>query len=563
MLADPTRILLAIALAALTTPAPAQDRPDKPRDPLAAAEALLVSAEALPGLSVLVARDGKVLFEKSIGFADIEKQIRATPATKFRIGSVTKQFTAVAILKLIEDGELRLEDTLDRFLPDFPRGDEVTIHHLLSHTSGIPSYTDAPEFMATVTEPTTEEDLIASFAGKEFLFEPGSEFRYNNSGYFLLGHLVRKISGQPLARYWQEHFFTPLGMNDTSVHDPDAGLTNEAKGYSFQDGKTTPALDWNMTRAGGAGAIVSTVQDLFRWNEAVFGGKVIGEDSLARALTVNEQSQDSMRYGYGWTINEYRGLREVSHNGGLQGFLSHLAWYPDQRLTIAVLHNASPPVPSMTPGAVAQRLAEIFLADDMAPTPDRKIDTSVDPAIYDRYVGRYDYGSAVMTVTRQDDKLMTRITGQPTFELFPESETKFFLKVVDAQVEFVVDDQGVCVAVKHTQGPVRFRAAKLTDATRTAEQLDAFLGVYDYRSAKMRVTRDDTQLFAQLDGQPRMPIFPLAEAVPADQRDGTSGDTFRWKVVEAKIEFIRDKDGKVIAANHTQGGATFRVEKVE
>ena len=186
MLADPKRILLAIVLWTLPPLVHAQDRLDKPGDPLAKAEALLVSAEALPGLSVLVARDGKVLFEKSIGFADFDKQIRATPATKFRIGSVTKQFTAVAILKLIEDGELQLEDTLDRFLPDFPRGDEVTIHHLLSHTSGIPSYTDAPDFMATVTEPTTEEDLIASFAGKEFLFEPGSEFRYNNSGYFLL-----------------------------------------------------------------------------------------------------------------------------------------------------------------------------------------------------------------------------------------------------------------------------------------------------------------------------------------------------------------------------------------
>jgi len=563
MLANLLRVLVAFVLWALPTLVRAQDRPDKPGDPLAKAEALLAAAEALPGLSVLVARDGKVLFQQSIGFADFDKRIRATPATKFRIGSVTKQFTAAAILKLIEDGELQLEDTLDRFLPDFPRGDEVTIHHLLSHTSGIPSYTDAPEFMRTVTEPTTEEDLIASFAGQDFLFEPGSEFRYNNSGYFLLGHLVRKITGQPLAEYWQEHFFTPLGMNDTSVHDPAAGLTNEAKGYSFQDGKATPALDWNMTRAGGAGAIVSTVQDLFRWNEAVFGGKVIGEDSLTRALTVSEQSQDSMRYGYGWTINEDRGLREVSHNGGLQGFLSHLAWYPDQRLTIAVLHNASPPVPAMTPGAVAKRLAEIFLADDMAPTPDRQVDTTVDPAIYDRYVGRYDYGSAVMTVSRQGDKLMTRITGQPTFELFPESETKFFLKVVDAQVEFVVDEQGVCVAVKHTQGPVRFRAAKLADAAQTAEQLDAFLGIYDYRSAKMRVTRDDTQLFAQLDGQPRMPIYPMTEGVPADKRDGASGDTFQWKVVEAKIEFIRDEDGKVIAAKHTQAGATFRVEKVE
>ncbi len=525
-------------------------------DPVRMAEQKLRSIEAasMPGISVLVARDGKVLLEHAIGFADLEKDIPITPSTKFRIGSVTKQFTAAAILKLIEDGQLELDDTLDRFLPNFNRGDQVTIHHLLSHTSGIPSYTDDPKFLSTATEPTTEEDLIASFSRLDFTFDPGEKFHYNNSGYFLLGHIAGKVTGRSLGDYWREQFFIPLQMNDTGVHEPDLNLAREARGYSVDNGKVELALDWDMSRAGGAGAIYSTVSDLFKWNEAIFSGKVISGESLARALTVSDQSRDSMNYGYGWSIQEDRGLRRVSHGGGLHGFQSFLTRYPDQNLTIAVLHNASPAVPEMAPGLVANWLAEIFLAKEMEPARARTTDETVDPNLYDRYVGRYDYGAAVMTISRKGDKLMTRISGQPEFELFPESEAKYFLKVVDAQVEFLFDEQGECVAVKHTQGPLQFRAAKILaneSLELSAEQIEIFVGQYDYHSAKMQVTRDGTQLFAQLDGQPRFPIFPVSE------------NTFKWKVVDAKIAFVKDDDGKVVAAMHTQGGVTFRVEKID
>jgi CubicO group peptidase (beta-lactamase class C family) len=512
-----------------------------------------IDATGLPGISVLVSRDGNVLVEESIGLADLENQIPITGKTKFRIGSVTKQFTAAAVLKLVEDGKLRLEDTLDRFLPDFARGDEVTIHHLLSHTSGIPSFTDDPNFFATVTEPTTEEELIATFAGKEFSSAPGSQFHYNNSGYFLLGHIVRKVTDKSIGDYWKENFFGPLDMNDTGFHQPGLNIDQEAKGYSFDGDKAVAALDWNMSRAGGAGAIYSTIGDLFKWNEAVFSGKVISDESLSKALTVSEQSKDSMNYGYGWTIQTDRGLKQVSHNGGLQGFQSVLIRYPDQNMNIVALHNSGPPVPAMNPARIAAELAECFLADEMVPAEIRQVDESVDPAIFDSYVGRYDYGSAVMTITRKGDSLMTQITGQPEFELYPESETRFFLKVVDAQVEFVMDDDGKCVAVMHTQGPLRFRAAKLATVEPielSETELDRFVGVYDYKLAKMRITRDDMQLMAQLDGQPKFPIYAVSD------------NTFEWKVVNAKIEFITE-DEKVVAAKHTQSGVTFRAEKIE
>lgn len=509
----------------------------------------IINADA-PGLSILVARDGKVLLNRSFGLADKEASQPIQSSTKFRIGSVTKQFTASAILKLVQAGEIRIEDTLDKFLPDFPGGAKVTIHHLLTHTSGIPSYTDDPNFFKTVTEPTTEEELIATIAGKEFSFEPGSAFHYNNSGYFLLGHIVRKVSGDSLADFCQKEFFDPLKMYDTGFHVADADLADEAKGYSFEDGATEPALDWDMSRAGGAGAIYSTVDDLFTWNEAVFSGRVLPDDLLKKAFTPVDVSIGKMNYGYGWMMGKSRGLRMVSHGGGLQGFLSDLLRFPDQNLTVAVLHNCSAPMPGMNPGSVSRRLAEIFLWKEMEPRTINAMDDSVDASDFDRYLGRYDYGTAIMEITRDGDQLLTQITGQPKFKLFPKGGTTFFLKVVEAEVEFVVED-GKCVAVKHRQGPVKFTAKKIEAIKKqemTPEELDQFVGRYDYGMAEMTIRRDGKRLLAKLGGQPELEVIPQSDSVLA------------WKDVPAKLEFKRDAEGKIKSAKHFQGGQSIDVK---
>ena len=167
---------------------------------------------------MLVARDGKVLLSHGFGMADLSHDVPITPTTKFRIGSVTKQFTAAAILKLQEEGRLSVNDKLSKFFPDFPRGDEVTIHHLLTHTSGIKSFTSKPDFMATVTSPATSDQMIDSFKNDPFDFDPGEELSYNNSGYFLLGLIIEKVSGKSFNDYLRDTFFEPLGMHDTGVH---------------------------------------------------------------------------------------------------------------------------------------------------------------------------------------------------------------------------------------------------------------------------------------------------------------------------------------------------------
>lgn len=529
-----------------------------PPDPAVIASATFdnIELDQLPGSSMLVAKDGKILFERGVGLADVADQTPVTTRTKFRIGSVSKQFTASAILKLIEDDKLELTDTLDDFLPKFPRGGDVTIHQLLTHTSGIPSYTDNPKFYEDVTEPTSEEDLVATIAesAKEYSFEPGSEFHYNNSGYFLLGHIVRKITGKSLGDYLEATFFRPLGMTDTGVHSVDIELEHEAKGYSMVEGKPEAALNWAMSRAGGAGALYSTVQDLMKWNEAVFNGKVLRRETLKKAFTPVEPSGMGMKYGYGWMVGEQRGLKTINHAGGLHGFVSNLVRFPEQNLTVVALHNASPPVSDLAPGNITSRLAELFLWSEMEPRPSFQLDPNVDPKVYSRYVGRYDYGGAVMTVTKQGDKLFAQLSGQAKQQIYPASETLFFWKVVDASVEFRLDEDGNCIAAKHSQGPTQLEAKRLKDVQEVAmtnKQLDEFVGVYDYVQAKLTITREGGQLKAQMQGQPAFPIFPKGN------------DVFAWKVIVAELEFRRDENGKVTGATHTQGGSKLQVKKIE
>jgi CubicO group peptidase (beta-lactamase class C family) len=508
----------------------------------------------MPGLCVLVARDGKILFQGALGLADVKSGRKLDAESKFRIGSVTKQFTAAAILRLVEEGKISVDDTLAKFLPSFPRAADVTIHQLLTHTSGIPSYTDDPAFYLTVTEPTTEEALIETFAGKDFVFEPGTDFRYCNSGYFLLGHIVGKVSGKPFGKYLRDEFFEPLGMNDTGMHRVGIELKNEAIGHSVQGEAAREALDWAMSRAGGAGALYSTVGDLMKWNEALFSGKVLKEETLVKAFTAVKDSGHGMRYGYGWMIGRQRGLPVISHGGGLNGFQSNLVRFPDQNVTIVALHNASPAVPDLTPVTITAQLADLFLWKEMEPREAFQVNTDISPQVYERYVGRYDYGGAIMVVTREGNQLFAQLTGQPRFEIFPATETKFFWNVVKAHVEFLLDENGKCVAVHHVQGPNDFEAEKLTDPPGlqlTMSQLDDFLGVYDYKQAKMKITRQGSQLVARLEGQPASPIFP------------TENDLFMWKVVEAKIKFVRDDDGRVTGAIHSQGGIDLKVDKIE
>jgi CubicO group peptidase (beta-lactamase class C family) len=552
-------VVMAASLA-MSLASPARAEPPPPEKRAAALFERLVKADDA-GVAILVARDGKILFKKGFGMADREHREAVTPETKFRIGSITKQFTAAAILRLQEEGKLGVNDKLSKYLPDFPRGDEVTLRHLLTHTSGVHSYTEKPEFMSQVTNTTTTKAIIESIKKDPFDFDPGAKWRYDNSGYALLGYIVEKVSGKPYETFLRENFFLPLGMTNTGVHHAGPVMAREALGYTYEDGKFKRAVNWDMSWAGGAGALYSTVEDLWSWNEGVFNGKVLGEASLKEAFTPvktrenqNDNSEDG--YGFGWFVSKRRGLREISHGGGLHGFSSMLLRAPAEKFTVVILANSLPGAPKVEPGKLAQELEEIYLGDKLAPVETPVSNTGVSPKVFDAVAGRYDYGGAIMVVTREGDHLFAQLAGQPKYEIFPKSESEFFWKVVDAQVVFVKDTSGKVAEAVHHQNGMTIHAPRLEDLAEAKVDpagFDSLAGKYDYGEGKsiLTVTRDGDHLFAQLTGQPKFEIFPK------------SPTEFFWKVVDARVEFVKDEKGKVTKAVHHQGGQTIDAPKIE
>lgn len=489
------------------------------------------------GIAVLVSKDGKVIYRNGFGYGDIEKKQRIKPDTKFRIGSITKQFTAAAILKLQEEGNISVTDKLSKFLPEFPRADEVTIHHLLTHTSGIHSYTGKPEFISKVTSTISEEDLIAFFKNDPYDFNPGEKWLYNNSGYFLLGHIIGKISGKPYDEYLKKTFFEPLNMTNTGIHTATLKLQNEAKGYTRENDKYVPAPNWDMSWAGGAGAIYSTVEDLHKWNEALYNGKVLQEKSLKAGLTPvvlnNGEKPDNATYGYGWALNNYRGQDIIEHGGGLHGFISQLARYPEENITVVLLTNISPSEVSLN----SNTIAEYLVWEKMDKQKSLVVNTSVTEDV-SQYVGRYDFpGGAVMIITAEDKDLFAQLTGQQKFPIFPAGEGEYFWKVVNAKIKFVKNENGEVTHGNFEQNGNKLVVQKLKDEKIVSidKALYAlYSGKYDFgNNMVITVSIENDKLFAQATNQPKFEMFALSET------------EFTLKEINARLTFVKEADGKV------------------
>ena len=384
--------------------------------------------------SVLVSKDGETVFAEGYGFANAEHQVPNTTKTKFRLGSITKQFTAMAILILQEGGKLKLEDPVGKYIDDAPKAWEgVTIHHLLTHTGGVPSYTDASDYMKKMMMPETVKSMIGRFRDKPLDFNPGEKFHYSNSGYFLLGAVIEKLAGKSYEKFLKEAIFDPLGMKDTGYDHPTTLLPDRASGYTQVGNGLVNAQYLDMSQPYAAGSLYSTVEDLARWDRALVEGKLISKESYAKMYTPAKN-----HYAYGWMVTTVKGRKEIEHGGGINGFVTEILRYPDQKLCVVVLCNVLP----MNPGRVARELAAIALGEPYEMPKTRKV-AKVDPKIYDSYAGRYELEPKVIaTITREGDRLMIAVTDQPKFEAFPESDSVFFLKVVDATITFVKDSKG-------------------------------------------------------------------------------------------------------------------------
>jgi CubicO group peptidase (beta-lactamase class C family) len=384
--------------------------------------------------AALVARDGKVLLSKGYGFANLEWGVLNSPASKFRLGSITKQFTAACILLLEERGKLKVDDPVKKYMTDAPAAwDKVTIFNLLTHTSGIPSFTGFPDYASTEAIATTPEKLVARFRDKPLEFQPGEKWNYSNSGYVLLGYLIEKISQQSYSEFVQENIFTPLGMKDSGYDSNSAIILHRASGYTPSAKGTIHAGYIDMSIPFSAGSLYSTTEDLLRWEQGLMGGKLLSVASLAKMTTPFKND-----YAFGLAVHAVNGHKVIEHGGGIEGFNTEIAYYPEDKLTVVVLANLNGGVPE----TIANALAQVAHGEKVVLPSERK-EITVSPAVLGAYMGTYQLTpDFAIVVTLEGGQLMEQATGQPKFPLFAESETKFFLKVVDAEVEFFKNEKG-------------------------------------------------------------------------------------------------------------------------
>lgn len=426
-------ILLSIGIIA---PARAE-APAKLEERLDAIVKDVYSNESEPGAAVIVVIDGKPVLRKGYGIADMESGAQVTPEKIFRIASVTKQFTAVAILQLVQQERVQLDDPITKYVSDLDtRGKTITIEHLLTHTSGIPNITEMPGFIDGENRKLSPREVVALVDGEPLDFEPGSKFKYSNTGYVLLGMVIEKASGQSYADYMAEHVFAPAGMKDTRYSPNDIADDKHARGYEASEGGFKPARPMDMSQPFAAGAIESTVDDLWSWTSALMEGKPVDPKLLERAWTPYSPSEGKSNYGYGWEITRERDAQDerwFRHAGGINGYMSAVVWIPERKVFVAVLSNA---MGGGSPGQVCRKLA----LEALGRTPKQRVAITLDEKTLDGYVGVYEISPAFkLTVTREGQRLFVQGTNQDKGEVFAEAENKFFAKIVDAQFEFQVD----------------------------------------------------------------------------------------------------------------------------
>ncbi len=399
-----------------------------------------LEAETFSG-SVLVAKNGAPVLRDSFGAADREWDVANTPDTKFRLGSITKQFTATAILQLAEQGKLSVDDPISKYYADAPPAwAKVTIKHLLTHSSGIPSYTALPTFFEKGSKlPLTPDEIIKLTRDMPLEFEPGAKYNYDNTGYIILGYVIEKVSGETYADYVAKHIFAPLGMKDSGYDVSGMILRHRASGYQGSKNGWKNADYLDMTLPYAAGSLYSTVDDLLIWDRALVDGKILTPASRQAMFT-----DYGHHYGYGWRIDQEAGHERVGHGGGINGFSTGIVRYPGDGVVAVVLsnYNASPSY------GIAEKLAGLCVGTYQPP----KV-VALPAATLDRYVGAYVLSPTyTFTIRRQGEQLISQGPDEPPLPIYASAPGEFFSKTASATFSFIQVGEAPATALVLHQG---------------------------------------------------------------------------------------------------------------
>ena len=525
--------------------------------------------------TALVAENGKVIYKQGFGLANMEWNIPNTPDTRFRLGSITKQFTAALMLQLVEQGKIKLDGKLSDYLPDYRKdtGQKVTIHHLLTHTSGIPSYTSQPGFLENVSRnPYKVAHFVTKYASGDLEFEPGSKFLYNNSGYFLLGAIIERITGKSYEQALQENVLDPAGMKNTGYDYHDTIIPKRAAGYrKTAEGYDNAAyLDMSIPYA--AGSMYSTVEDLYLWDQALYTDKVLS--AASKDLMYKPFLRE---YAYGWGVRNAafkhndQPVQMVAHGGGINGFATVITRFPKEKNLIVLLDNT---------GQNVERLSETIgriLYNQPYDPPKMSIVPLLEKTIQEKgvaaAVAQYRELKAKQPATHdfaepELNNLGYQLMGagkiKEALEIFKLNVEAYpqgfntYDSLAEAYMRLNEREQAIANYKKSLElNPQNTNAVDMLKRLETGpvavdpKVFDTYVGEYEFSSGfVLRVFREGDKFMTQATGQPAFEIVAESET------------TFYPRAFQAKLTFIKDADGKVIAAQLNQGGRERQGKKI-
>ena len=510
-----------------------------------------------PGAAVIVTEHGKVVYERGRGLADVGAKKPITPATVFRLGSITKQFASATLLQLVHEGKLSLDDPLSKFIPDYPQpGASATVRQLLSHTSGIQDYTEIPGWMieANTNKPYTTEQLIAVFKDKPAQFKPGARWSYDNSGYVLVGAIIETVTGKPWYQAVNERIAGPLHLTTLRYGVDEPSIASMAVGYEpAGEGKFKAAQKINMSVPGAAGALVGTVGDLATWANALHHDKVLDAVSY-KAMTSKTKTADGKlnSYGFGMAVDEIRGHPIIGHDGGIFGFVTSSIYVPEKDVFVAVFHNSVPPV--APPDSVAAKIAMLAIGDAFPDFHKQPVSLkAVSP-----FLGRYKVEGADIErlFYSRDGKLFTRRSDDGELEVFPAGNNRYFYEGGTIWFDMVAGKSASVMKTyqngSHTAqvasrvGPVP-PEAKPVDVPRAL--LECYAGNYTVGGDVAVVTLGESGLSVKLGAQPAFRLI------------ARSTTEFEVEKVGARVVFNGADGASAKSMTIRQGGQTIEAPR--
>ncbi|WP_339666327.1 serine hydrolase [Maribacter arcticus] len=536
--------------------------------------------------SVLVADQGKVMYKKGFGMANMEWDIPNKPNTKHRLGSVTKQFTAMLILQLVAEGKIDLQTPITTYLPDYPKenGDKITTHHLLTHSSGIPNYTAFPDFFAAESRnPYTPDQFVKKFEDKELEFTPGEKFNYSNSGYFLLGVLIEKLSGKTYEEMLHEKIFTPLGMHDTGYDNHKDILKNRATGYEKNGTSFINSAYLDMSIPYAAGSLYSTVEDLYLWDQALYTTTLLPQKYMDLFFTPYIAAFGNSQYAYGWGVgkevigNTTDSITVISHGGGINGFNTNISRLPSNKSLVVLLNNTGgAPLGEMTRSIIGIMHGKTYdipkksLAYDFLNVIKSK---GIKAGL--AYYNTNKEGDNFELNENEMNQIGYQLMGNGTVEeaaqvfklnidAFPKSPNAYdsygeaLMKLDDTKGAITNYKKSIEINPANQNGIDMLKKLGVNTNDLVKEVvvpeaiLKTYIGVYELTpDFKITISKEGNQMKAQATGQPMADIYPK------------SNEEFYLKVVTAQVIFNKGENGEIESLTLFQGGQEMMGKKME